>query len=308
MKWIDHGLIFHTDEYGINYAKSPQALVFDDYVRIYFSACRPDAGKLISYVCFADFDKSFSRILRFSDKVINDGKLGCFDEHGIFPFSPVKTDDKIYGYTSGISRRVSVSVDSGIGVTLSHDGGNTFSRLGDGPILTSSLHEPFLVIDGFVRKYGEVFHMWYIYGTQWKKYAIDGEPERIYRIAHATSSNGMQWIKSNKQIIKSYNEHEAQALPCVIEWSGRYHMMFCYRNAYGFRDNPQHAYRLGYAFSHDLENWTRDDSFAFISEESFAKEMICYPNLFECNEKIYLLYNGNQFGRFGFGLAEIEKD
>jgi hypothetical protein len=306
MKWLDYGQIFNVNEYGIEYSKAPQALVFDDFVRIYFSACKPDTGKLISYVCYVDFDKSFSKILNFSDSVISDGKLGCFDEHGIFPFSPTKTDYKIYGYTSGVSRRVSVSVDSGIGVAVSNDGGNTFLRLGDGPILTSSLHEPFLVIDGFVRKYDGKFHMWYIFGTQWKKYTIYGEPERIYRIAHATSSDGLQWTKSNRQIIKSHNENEAQALPCVIEWGNKYNMMFCYRNAYDFRNNPQHAYKLGYAFSHDLENWTRDDNLAFSSQESFANEMICYPNLFECSGKLYLLYNGNQFGRFGFGLAKLE--
>ena len=34
-------------------------------------------------------------------------------------------------------------------------------------------------------------------------------------------------------------------------------------------------------------------------------EMQCYPHLFECDQKIYLLYNGNEFGRHGFGLAVL---
>ena len=33
--------------------------------------------------------------------------------------------------------------------------------------------------------------------------------------------------------------------------------------------------------------------------------MQCYPHVFECHGKVYLLYNGNEFGRTGFGLAVI---
>ena len=304
MKWMDYGQIFHAQEHGFNYSKSPQALVFEDYVRIYFSACKPDNGKLISYVCFADYDKDFKNILRTSDNVLCGGALGCYDEHGIFPFSPLRTGEgNIYGYLSGISRRVSVSVDSGIGLAVSHDDGETFERIGNGPVLTSSLHEPFLVIDGFVREYNGLFHMWYIFGTDWISFKKGDQPERIYKIAHAISKDGIVWKKDNAQIIPACLEHEAQALPTVIMWDGVYHMMFCYRHAYDFRANHERSYKLGYARSEDLIHWQRDDSKALSCKQPWAREMICYPNLFELEGGIYLLYNGNEFGKHGFGLA-----
>ena len=31
-------------------------------------------------------------------------------------------------------------------------------------------------------------------------------------------------------------------------------------------------------------------------------EMMCYPHIFTANEKVFLLYNGNEFGKFGFGV------
>ena len=34
--------------------------------------------------------------------------------------------------------------------------------------------------------------------------------------------------------------------------------------------------------------------------------MMCYPHLFECDGRICLLYNGNEFGKHGFGLATLE--
>ena len=305
MKWFDYGQIFEANKYGLNCARSPQALEFDNYVRVYFSSIRPDKDKVISYVCFADFDKSFKNVLRISDCVFDNGGLGCFDEHGVFPLSPVKVGDKIYAYTSGWTRRVSVSVDTGIGLAISHDNGMTFERYGNGPVVTSSLHEPFLVLDGFVRQYDDVFHMWYIFGTDWLVFKEDAPPDRIYKITHAVSLDGVKWEKDNAQIIPDRLENEAQALPSVIKWGDRYHMMFCYRHAYDFRTNSERSYRLGYAHSKDLISWERDDNNAFVSEQPWANEMTCYPNLFECCGRLYLLYNGNQFGKYGFGLAQL---
>ena len=37
-------------------------------------------------------------------------------------------------------------------------------------------------------------------------------------------------------------------------------------------------------------------------------DMMCYPHLCSVNEKIYLLYNGNNFGKTGFGLAVLEEN
>jgi hypothetical protein len=34
--------------------------------------------------------------------------------------------------------------------------------------------------------------------------------------------------------------------------------------------------------------------------------MICYPFVFEHKGKIYMLYNGNDYGKEGFGLAVLE--
>ena len=85
-------------------------------------------------------------------------------------------------------------------------------------------------------------------------------------------------------------------------------MYFCYRYATDFRTNPQRAYRLGYAYSFDLIEWTRDDENAGIerSKDGWDSEMMCYPFLFSDENKNYLLYNGNAFGRYGFGLAVLE--
>ena len=310
MKWKKLGMLFDGNKYGFYYTKSPQAIVFDEYVRIYFSTCQKDNNKLISDVAYVDYSRDLKKVLRISNgQVIERGALGCYDEHGIFPFSPMRFEDKIYGYISGWTRRTSVSVDTGIGLALSNDGGNTFTRLGNGPVLTASLQEPFLIIDGYVKKIMTDFHIWYIYGVEWQLFNGGAEPDRVYKIGHATSKDGINWIKEGKQIIEDKLENEAQALPCVIEFDNRFHMFFCYRYANDFKNNHNRSYRIGYAYSDDLLNWVRDDDNAGItvSKDGWDSEMICYPNVFELDNSIYMLYNGNCFGKDGFGLAKLER-
>ena len=152
--------------------------------------------------------------------------------------------------------------------------------------------------------------MWYIYGTQWKKFTDSEPPERIYKIAHATSGDGINWRRDGRQIIADrLNADECQALPTVFHLDDRFHMYFCYRQAHLFRKDSKNAYRIGYAWSEDLTHWERsdDDAGIDVSETGWDSEMQCYPHVFRLNERIYMLYNGNEFGRSGFGLASLDE-
>jgi hypothetical protein len=317
MRWIRLGKIFDPTEHRLpngceQFAQSPQALVFDDFVRIYFSTRAVDtSGKFLSHIAFVDMRKNLRDVIRVSDRtVIPLGGLGCFDEHGIFPMNVLRVGDAVYGYTCGWNRRVSVSVDTAIGLAISRDDGLTFQRVGDGPVLAQSLHEPCLVGDGFVKHFAGSFHMWYIFGTGWKRYAPGAAPDRTYKIGHAVSSDGIQWQKEEaRRIIPDcLGPDESQALPTVIQIGSRYHMLFCYRQSFDFRANPSRGYRIGHAWSDDLSNWTRDDDDSRLDAEPGAWDcdMQCYPHVFDCDGRVYLLYNGNQFGRHGFGLAMLE--
>ena len=318
MKWIKRGKIFDPAQYKLPndcvcFAQSPQALVFDDFVRIYFSTRAVDKGngKQLSHIAFVDMRKNLRDVIRVSDKtVIPLGKLGCFDEHGIFPMNVLRHDDVVDGYTCGWNRRGSVSVDTAIGLAISRDDGLTFQRVGDGPVLAASLHEPCLVGDGFVKVIGDTFHIWYIFGTGWRRYLADDPPERTYKIGHAVSSDGIYWAKEEgRQLIpERLGAEESQALPTVIEIDGRYHLFFCYRQSFDFRQNSHRGYRIGHAWSDDLANWTRDDENPGldVTPGDWDSDMMCYPHVFSCDGTVYLLYNGNEFGRHGFGLAALE--
>ena len=292
------------------FAQAPATLMFDDFVRVYFS-CRPPAdgnGQYVSYSAYVDLDRDdLFKIRRVAEQPILElGGLGEFDEFGTYPVSVIRDGDEVRAYYAGWTRCESVPFNVAIGQAVSRDWGNTFTKVGSGPVLSYSPHEPFVLSGPKIRRFGDLWYLWYIAGRKWKM--VQGRAEPVYKIRMATSHDGVHWIKVNKDLIESrVEEDEAQASPDVFYANGRYHMFFCYRHSTDYRSR-KNGYRIGYASSANLIDWMRDDAKAGIdvSEEGWDAEMISYPHLFVLDGKTYLAYLGNEVGRYGFGLATAE--
>jgi predicted GH43/DUF377 family glycosyl hydrolase len=233
------------------------------------------------------------------------GKLGTFDEFGTYPMSVIRHESEVWAYYAGWTRCESVPFNVAIGFGRSLDNGVSFQKLGDGPLLEYSPDEPFTMSGPKVRFFKGKYFLFYIAGDAWV--LKDGKPEISHKIRMATSDDGMQWNKHHKNLIPdNWGENESQASPDVFYAHGKYHMFFC---GWVPRDFRQTRFRkIGYAWSSDLVKWTRDDSVVGIdvSENGFDNEMVAYPHVFELDGNIYMLYLGNQVGRFGFGLAQLE--
>ena len=94
------------------------------------------------------------------------------------------------------------------------------------PIISYSLDEPFVMSGPKIRRYNGIYHLFYIAGRKWKM--VSGKPEPVYKIRLATSADGKNWQKINKDLIPSLSEEdEAQASPDVVYSNGCYHMFFC---------------------------------------------------------------------------------
>jgi predicted GH43/DUF377 family glycosyl hydrolase len=296
-----------------NYAQGVNTVIFGEVVRVYF-CCREkpnETGQTISRVGYVDLDKDdLSKIIKVSDRpVMDDGGLGCFDEFGTYPFTAVRLDDKIYGYYGGVTRCESVPFNVAIGGAISNDGGETFVKMGKGPVLSYSQDEPFVVCSPKVRIFDGTWYMFYSAGREWMQGV--NRPEIYYKLRMATSNDGVNWNKQLKDIIADkIDVSEAQACGDVTFSNSRYHMFFCYRANQDFRRNRAHSYRIGYAYSYDLTTWVRNDELAAIDvspkEQDFDSEMVTYPHVFEVCGKTYMLYLGNEVGKYGFGLAILE--
>lgn len=314
-KWKKLGLIFDPTvnvhaSWMSEFAQSPSVLIRDEFVRVYF-CCRPlpdKNGQYISRFAYLELDrKDLLNIVKICDSPIMDlGKLGTFDEHGTYPANVIEFDGNIWSFYCGWSRCVSVPVNTALGVAKSYDDGETFTRLGDGPVISYTPDEPFTMGSPKIKEFNDKLYLWYVAGKKW--IATDGRPEPVYKIRMAVSDDGLNWEKHGEDLISSViDDDECQASGEVIFRDGRYHMFFSYRNSLRFKVAGR-GYKIGYAVSDDLMNWTRDDSLAGIapSKNGWDSNSISYPHIFDLDGNTYMLYQGDEMGRFGFGLAQLE--
>ncbi len=312
--WTKLGVVFNpqdhdTPNWMFEFAQAPCVLQFEDFIRVYFS-CRPkpdNNGQYVSYSGYVDLDRNdLFKIIAIGDNpILKLGQLGMFDEFGTYPVSVIQQGDKLLAYYAGWTRAVSVPFNTAIGAAISTDGGKSFEKLGNGPVLSYSANEPFVLSGPKIRRFNDKYYLYYIAGKHW--IPNNGKPEPVYTIRMATSDDGVYWVKENRELIpQKLDLNEAQASPDVFEFNDMYHMFFCYRSGINFR-GKEGGYRIGYASSKDLLNWTRNDEFAGIdvSENGFDSEMVAYPHVFELDGEVYMMYLGNQVGRFGIGLAKL---
>jgi len=278
--------------------------------RIFFSTRKkPDArGNYISRIAFVDINiQNPKKILKISDKpLITLGKTGTFDENGTMIAEIISFKDKIYMYYMGWMRGINVPYYVQLGLAISSDSGTTFQRFSDGPVIGLSKLIPFgignvsIFIDDNHR-----WNMWYTSFTGWSSEGKTMNPK--YHIKYANSNDGINWNFPDIDCLMPSYDGENLATPCVIKMDDVYHMWFSARK--DFEQNGEKGnYYIGYARSYDMLNWIRDDDNGGIdvSEDGWDSDMMCYPHVFHCEGKVYMLYNGNDFGRFGFGLAVLE--
>ena len=315
--WIKHGQLFdptvieNKPQWMDAFAQAPSVIIFEKHIRIYFS-CRPrpnDNGQYVSYSAYVDVDRyDFKKILKISDQpILSLGELGTFDEFGTYPASVIKHNDEYRVYFGGWTRCESVPFNVAIGLGISSDGGTTFNRLGNGPILSYTPDEPFILSGPKIRFFNNTYYLFYIAGRKW--ILDNGKPEPVYKIRMARSDDGINFTKHNNDLIESkIEDNEAQASPDVIWLNGKYHMFFCYRYSANYRGKTN-GYRIGYASSTDLVTWVRDDEQVGItvSDTGWDSEMVSYPHVFELDGKVHMFYLGNQVGKQGFGWATLQQ-
>jgi len=314
-KWEKLGKIFDPrDHKNISwmqeFAQSPSVLVFEKHVRVYFCsrpAPSPD-GQYLSYLSYIDLDRNnLLKIVNIcSEYILKLGSYGTFDEFGTNPVSVIRNQDEIRVYYAGWTRCESVPFNAAIGMAVSRNGGDSFVRLGDGPVLSYSPDEPFLLGSPRIRKFGGKWYLWYVAGKKWLQ--TNGKPEPVYKIRMASSEDGINWVKFGKDLIENkLGEHECQACPDVIFYDEKYHMFFSYRDSHNYK-SKEGGYRIGYAFSVDMINWNRCDGMAGmrVSESGWDSEMVNYPHVFILDDEMHMIYQGNGMGRSGIGLAKLD--
>lgn len=299
MKWKKLGHIFKPNEeheWMRSHAAVPIPYYLgNDIFRIYFSSRNQNNSANIAYIEININNPT--KILRLSDQPIFPlGEIGCFDDSGIILSCITKYNDLDYWYYIGWNLGITVPFRNATGLAIFSD--QKLVKRYAGPVFDRSKDEPHFATNPFVIPGNKNWKMWYLSCDRWEQ----AEPiaKHFYNIKYAESVNGIDWEPRGIIAIdyKDDTEH-AISRPCVIIENGKYYMWYSYRGD---------KYRIGYAESEDGKHWNRKDHLAGItvSENGWDSESIEYPFVFDHKGQRYMLYNGNDFGRTGFGLAILE--
>lgn len=279
-------------------------LVDDRRLRIYFGP-RDVQGR--TRTAFVDVDPAEpSRVIELHDRPVLDlGRRGTFDDCGVTPSCLVEHRDELWLFYIGWTQEVTVPYRLAIGVAVSRDGGLSFERVHEGPVVDRNRLEPYFVTAPCVKRETGTWKMWYVSATAW----VGEPPSPAYVIKYAESPDGLDWIRENATCIEPKSANEADGRPWVEHIHGTYRMWYSYRGLHRFRTDPSQSYRMGYAESADGVSWTRMDERAGVerSPEGWDSEMIAYPSVYVYRGRRHLLYNGNGFGRSGIGHAVADE-
>jgi len=307
MKWQKMGRIYEPvgqDDWRLSHAQVPIVDKVDEAVlRIYFGT-RDSANRTVTTYIEVEADNP-QEILYIHDRpVLGLGELGCFDDSGAMPSWIVNRDDGKYLYYIGWNTGQTVSYRNAIGLAISRDKGQTFTRLYKGPIVDRSMTEPQFCAAPCVIVENGLWRMWYLSCVKWEIYK--NHPEPFYHIKYAEATDGIHWRRDGIVAIDFKSPDEAGIVrSSVLKEEGLYKMWYSYRTYQDYRTDRSKGYRIGYAESNDGIQWTRRDEAVGIdvSATGWDSEMIAYPYVYQHKGKTCMLYNGNGFGRAGFGYA-----
>jgi hypothetical protein len=222
-----------------------------------------------------------------------------FDDSGVLPVSIVEDAGVIYLYYAGFQLGVKIDFTHLSGVAVSVDGGNRFERVRCVPILERTESELFLRSAPHVIKDGAIWKMWYIGFGGWTTRG----PKRIYRskINYLESSDGIHWpAVSTCCLAPDGNDEFGFGRPFVYLDNDVYKMFYSLRTW-------SKGYRLGYAESPDGIEWRRmDESVGIdVSKDGWDSKDICWSAVIRSQGRTLMFYNGNSYGRTGFGYAVL---
>lgn len=303
--WEKKGFIYNVNgkfEWNKSHAQVPVVDILSDSLRIYY-ATRDADGK--SNISFIEVDKVNPQKIIYENKqpLFSFGNLGTFDDSGIMPSSIINVGKKKYLYYIGWTTRQTVPYQNAIGLAVSEDGGITFSKISEGPIISVNIIEPYFSGTSYVMFHSGVYKMWYLSCIKWE--VFEGKPEPIYNIKYAESIDGICWNQTGKVAIQLNEDEGGLVSASVIKIDGIFKMWFGKRKKSDYRTNTENTYRIGYAESIDGINWVRKDDCAGIdiATDGWDSEMISYPYVFKNDNELVMFYNGNGFGKSGFGYA-----
>lgn len=265
-------------------------------VRVFFSP-RDAAGRSsIGFLDLALSGEKFSIANLSRQPLLSPGQRGAFDDSGVTVGCVIPDGDEILVYYLGWSVSVTVPFRNFIGAARGNLRSDKLQRVSLAPIIDRSAVDPFTLGYPWVVRTASNWQIWYGSHLEWGAEGLSMQ----HVIKTARSEDGLEWDCRGEVAIPIHGGSEfAVSRPCVLRDSD------CYRMWYARREEK---YQMGYAESADGKIWQRHDQAVTFTgvPGDWEAESAEYATVFDHDGHRYMIYNGNGYGRTGFGLALLE--
>ena len=299
MQIKSYGRIFNPEvelPEGFTHASYPVGVALPgemDRFRVFYSV-RDVVGK--SHVLWSDmrFDGSLFEVLRTASKpVLSPGNPGLFDCDGISLGNVLVEGESLKLYYMGWQLQQSVPWMNTIGLAISDDFGNSFKKHSLVPILDRSEEDPYSMSYPWVEKSREQYEIWYGSNKTWGQSKSDMQ----HVIKHGQSRDGLQWERTRKPVLELSETMTAMARPSVITWDGKELMLLSIKN-------EKDVYSIWIGVKNDSDHWDLS-KLEIEAEGEWDSAYHAYGSFFTFAGSLYVLYNGNGFGKTGFGILKL---
>jgi hypothetical protein len=300
MKWKKLGRLYEAPPLHpklASHAANPLAVPVEGArYRVFFSGRDAQNRSSVGWV---DVDIERREVLAAGDRpAFEFGPEGSFYSHGVSIGNCYEADGGHYIGFMGWQSPPGGHWRGDIGRLRLH-GDLTLTLDNAQPLLGASTVDPISLSYPWVERTGSGYRMWYGSTLSWDA----GNGEMLHVINHAESADGHAWQRLGLAVPFALGTAQAFSRPTVIGDADRgYDMWFSYRSGSGT------PYRIGHASSADGVAWrlSAGDAGIDVSASGWDSEMLAYPFVFRHGAGHYMLYNGNGYGRSGFGLAILE--
>lgn len=300
MIWKSLGLLFDFQpkyKWMNTHASLPTVLkISNDSFRIFFST-RDYLNR--SHTTFVDLNMANwlpgeKLIHNQSNPSFSPGKIGHFDDCGVSVTTFIKMDSKLFAYYLGWTIKKTTPLSNEIGIAYV-DKNYNFHRIQNLPVYGRTEIEPLTFGYPTIFKYKQKTSLYYDAIDEW-----DENNLKMYKsyLRQAYLSINSGWTLENKQLIKLNLLERAITRPSLFTYKNKLIMV------YSLDINGN--YTLAASELNKENKWISIKKFEFIaSGKEWDNNSICYPCTFKFNKEVYMLYNGNQYGKTGFGIAKL---
>ena len=138
-------------------------------------------------------------------------------------------------------------------------------------------------------------HVWYGTTLAWD----GGNGEMIHILKEKISKDCVRFESTNRVVEWKMGESQAFSRPSVLQIHDKFLM------AYSVRGNKT-RYRIGFGLIEDHSSIVKQMCTFSTSTSKWESEMVEYPYLVSHGDSIFMFYNGNDYGKSGIGLAQLE--